>query len=165
MKLVILSGAPCSGKSSVAAAILRDRENYFYLSYDSLKWSFSQYYSGKYYKEIHVIMLAMLRALCGMKFNVVTEALHTESRQNLIDIGTEFGYDIVQVNLEADYEVLSKRLEQRIAKGATNMRGFTKEKFKTLYETYESEKDPQAITFRTDATTAEEISESVLKLL
>lgn len=165
MKLVILSGAPCSGKSSVAAAILQNREKYYYLSYDALKWSFSQYSSGKYYKELHILMLAMLRALCSMKFNVVTEALHTESRQNLIDIGTEFGYEVVQVNLDTDYEVLSKRLEQRIAKGKTNMRGFTKEKFKTLYDTYESEKNPHAVTFRTDATTPEEVSEHVLKLL
>src|SRR6202171_5797601 len=115
MKLIILSGAPCSGKSSVASAILARKERYFFLSYDSLKWSFSQYSSGKYYKEIHVIMLAMLRTFCELKFNVVVEALHRESRQNLIDVAKEYGYEIVLINLEADYEVLSRRLDERLA--------------------------------------------------
>ena len=164
MKLVILNGASCSGKSTVIEKLMNHKERYFHLSYDALKWQFSQYASGKYYEDLHKLRLAMLRALCELKYNVITEAVHEVSRQKHIDIAAEYGYEIVEINLEADYETLLKRRGERIA-ARDRKEDFSQERFDALFNAYQSEKNNQAITFKTDTQSAEEIAESILKLL
>jgi len=164
MKLVILNGASCSGKSTVIEKLMKHKERYFHLSYDALKWQFSQYASGKYYEDLHKLRLAMLRALCELKYNVITEAVHEVSRQKHIDIAAEYGYEIVEINLEADYETLLKRRGERIA-ARDRKEDFSQERFDALFNAYQSEKNNQAITFKTDTQSAEEIAESILKLL
>ena len=117
------------------------------MSYDSIKWQFSQYsHGGKYYEDIHKVMHSILGVVCELKYNVITEALHKISRQKLIDIATSHGYEILEINLEADYEILSKRFEE-------------------FFDIYQREKNPSAITFITDTPNMEEVSENVMKLL
>lgn len=169
MKLIIFNGASCSGKSTVIKNIMKRKEHYFHLSYDSIKWQFSQYASGKYYEDIHQVMNSILRVICELKYNVVTEARHKISRQKHIDIATKYGYEIVEINLEADYEILLKRFEEKVASALANperrMANFSTERFKEIFDGYQSEKNHSAITFRTDKQSVKEVSESVFKLL
>jgi len=169
MKLIIFNGASCSGKSTIIKNILKQKEHYFHLSYDSLKWQFSQYASGKYYEDIHKVRISILRAVCELKYDVITEAVHKISRQKHIDIATEYGYEILEINLEADYEILSKRFDERVASASANpksrMANFSKEKFQQTFETFQREKNPLAITFRTDTQSIEDITADVIKLL
>ncbi|OGG67008.1 hypothetical protein A3C21_04270 [Candidatus Kaiserbacteria bacterium RIFCSPHIGHO2_02_FULL_59_21] len=164
MKLVILNGASCSGKSTVIENLMKQKERYFHLSYDALKWQFSQYASGKYYDDLHKLRLAILRALCELKYNVITEAVHKASRQKHIDIAIEYGYEIVEINLDTDYETLLKRRDERAA-ARNRKEDLSKERFDSLFNAYQSEKNDEAITFKTDAQSVEEITEGILKLL
>jgi|SRR3989338_702114 len=169
MKLVVLNGASCSGKSTIIKNIIKEKEGYFHLSYDSLKWQFSKYASGKYFKDVNIIMLSILDAVCKLKHNVICESYHKESREKLIVLATEYGYEVVEINLEADWEVLSKRFEERVAEASLNpeikVANRTIERFKELFDIYEKEKNPSAIIFRTDTQSIEEVSNSILKLL
>ena len=170
MKLLILNGSSCSGKSTVAKHIMKWKENYFHLSYDSIEWQFSQYsHGGKYYEDIHKVMHSILGVVCELKYNVITEALHKISRQKLIDIATSHGYEILEINLEADYEILSKRFDERVASALANpeskISNLSKERFEELFDIYQREKNPSAITFITDTPNMEEVSENVMKLL
>ncbi|MDD4989487.1 MAG: AAA family ATPase [Candidatus Pacebacteria bacterium] len=169
MKLLVLNGASCSGKSTIIKNIMKEKEGYFHLSYDSLKWQFSKYVSGKYYKDIHIIMLSILDAVCKLKHNVICEAYHRESREKLISLAKEYGYQIIEINLEADFEVLSERFEQRVSEALANpekrVANRTIERFTELFDIYQKEKNPSAIIFRTDTKSIKEVSDAVIALL
>lgn len=143
---------------------MRQESRYFHLSYDSLKWQFSHYVSGKYYEDIRVLRLAMLSTLCELKYNVITESLHKESRQKHIDLAASYGYDVVEINLEAAYDELLERWNKRIARGERK-ETMKKERFDEIYSIYMSEKNEQATTFHTDTQSVDEVSQGILKLL
>lgn len=164
MKLIILSGPVCSGKTTVADILMKRAERYFHLSYDSLKWQFSQYSSGKYPEEILALRLSMLRTLCELKYNVLTESTHATTRQNHIKIAQEHDYEVIEINLEANRKVLLDRCLRRNEAVPPN-KVVSIKRFDEVLELYEREKNPNAITFRTDTQGIEEISKAILKLL
>lgn len=165
MKLVIINGASCSGKSTVVETLIKEKEGYYNLSYDNIKWNFSRYEPQKFYEDIHILMLLILDSLCKLKYNVISATLHRNSRNNLIDIAQKYGYEIVEINLEAAWEVLEKRFEERIANPTGRISNTSKERFKELYDIYNAEKNAEALTLRTDVLSKEEVFEQVLKLL
>ena len=170
MKLLILNGSSNSGKSTIVKNIMKQKEHLFHLSYDALKWSFSKYQSEKYYEDVQKIVLAVAEAVFKMKYNVISDsALYKVSRMKLIDLATKYGYKILEVNLEADYKVLSKRFDDRVASALANperrIANLSKERFKELCDIFNSEKNPSAVTFRTDTQSIAEVTKGVMKLL
>lgn len=171
MKFISINGSTCSGKSSVIKNVFKQRDRLFYLSYDSVKWLFSKYSSDEHYKDVHTVMLPMTQALCEMKYDIITDSgLHKEWREKLLGIPRASGYDIIEINFEADYEVLAQRFDARVAsvlatpEKERRISNISKERFKELYDIFQKEKNPSAITFRTDMQSIEEISESIMKL-
>ncbi len=169
MKLLILNGGSCSGKSSIIKYITKKRERLFHLSYDSLRWSFSDYTADKYYQDVQKIVLAVASAVFKMKYDVVSDSgLYNKSRKELINLATLAGYQILEVNLEANHEVLIKRFDERVASAlATPERrisNLSKDRFQELLDIFEREKNPQAISIRTDNQSIEDAAESILKL-
>lgn len=169
MKLIILNGSSCSGKSTIIKNIMEEKEHFFHLSYDSIKWQFSQYASGKYYKDIRVVMLSILDAVCKLKYKVICEALQKEFRKELIDLAKGYGYEVVEINLEADWKVLSERFDERVVEALANPKkriaNISKDRFKELFEMHQNEKNPLALVFRTDTQSIEEVSDGIMKLL
>jgi len=164
MKLVIFNGPVCSGKSTIIGNVMAQKERYFHLSYDSLKWQFSHYASGKYYEDIRVLRFAMLKTLLELNYNVVTESLHKESRKKHAEIASLFDCDVVEINLEAEYDVLLERWKERMSSGERR-ENISRERFDEIYQIYLAEKNNGAVTFRTDKQSMEEIRMAVLKLL
>ena len=148
---------------------MREKNHYFHLSYDSLKWQFSQYASGKYYEEIHMVMVSILDTMCKLKYNIISEALKKESREEIIGLAKEYGYEVLEINLEADWKVLSERFDERVAIALANpekkIANLSKDRFKELFERYQNEKNPLALTFRTDTQSVENVSSDIMKLL
>lgn len=76
--------------------------------------------------------------------------------------------EVIEINLEADYDVLLRRFDERVAYALTNpesrISNISKERFKELYDTYEQEKNLQAATIRTDILSPEEVIERVKNL-
>jgi len=148
---------------------MKKREHFFHLSYDSLKWSFSNYTSDKYYQDVQKIVLAVASAVFKMKYDVVSDStLYSKSREELINLATIAGYQILEVNLEAAHEVLTQRFDERVASAlATPERrisNLSKDRFQELIDIFEKEKNPQAISIRTDIQNIEDVAESILKL-
>lgn len=169
MKLLILNGSSCSGKSSVVKYIMKKREPLFHLGYDSFKWSFSNFTHDKYYQDVQKIVLTVASTVFKMNYDVISDsALYSKSREELINLATLAGYQILEVNLEASPEVLMKRFDERVASAlATPERrisNLSQERFQELLEVFEREKNPQAISIRTDNQSIEDVAESILKL-
>ena len=57
-----------------------------------------------------------------------------------------------------------ERLESAIAAPERRISNLSKDRFIELLDIFEKEKNPKAITYRTDKQSTEEISESILKL-
>ncbi|MFA6589597.1 MAG: hypothetical protein WCS66_04535, partial [Bacteroidales bacterium] len=80
-----------------------------------------------------------------------------------------YNYKIIEINLEADYSILEKRFEERVASALVNpnsrISNTSKERFKELVEIFEKEKNIKAISFRTDNQEIGRVVEEVLKLI
>lgn len=171
MKLLVLNGGSCSGKSTIIKYIMnKKKDNVFQLSYDSLKWLFSNYSSDKHYKDVQKIILSIAKTIFKMKYVVISDSsLYKRSRDKLIALAIRAGYEIVEVNLEADRDVLTKRFEERIASALLSpekrISNLSKDRYIELLNIFEREKNPRAIKFNTGTQSVEEISESIIKLL
>lgn len=172
MKLIILNGGSCSGKSTIIENIMKRKNDLFHLSYDYLKWQFSNYDPREHRKDVQKIVLAVATCIFKIKCDVIFDsALYKNKieREKVIDLAKKANYEIIEINLEADFEILLKRFDQRvvIALIDTNIKraNLSKDKFKEIFDTYNKEKNPSAITFRTDKQSIEEISKNIIKLL
>jgi len=170
MKLVLINGPSCAGKSTAVDSVMKNKENYFRLSYDSIKWSFSNYVAFKYSDEIYNLMLIIMNEMCRVKFDIICDSvIFKEHRQELTEVAEKYGYKIVSINLEANYDIVLTRYEQRKKEIAENLHKepthTSLEKFKELFDRYHNEKDPDAVTFDTGKQTQEEVSTEVLALL
>lgn len=170
MKLIIINGSTCSGKSTIIKSILKERENYFHLSYDALKWSFSKYKSEIHYQDVQKIVLSVADTVFKMKYNVISDStLYKYSRDKLIESALANGYEILEINLEADFEILAKRFDERVASALLSperrISNLSKDRFKELFDIYCNERNPLALTFRTDTQSVDEVLEKVMKLV
>ncbi len=167
MKFIMVNGASCAGKSTIVDQILTHKERYFRLSYDALKWLFSQYRPTTHYNDVSTLVGAVLERVSTMEYNIVCDGgLHREWRESLFSIVRPRGYEVVEINIEAAYDVLLKRFDERVADALVNkskrISNTSVERFKELFDTYEAEKNPSAITFRTDSESIDEIVRKVL---
>ena len=93
---------------------------------------------------------------------------YARNKNNIIGF-KDNDYEVVEINLEADWEVVSKRFEERVKSALANperrIANLSTERFRELFDIYQNEKNPSAIIFRTDTQSIEEVSGSILKLL
>ncbi len=172
MKLIIFNGSSCSGKSTIIKNIMLEKEHYFHLHHDSIKWSFSKYKSEIFYNDVQKVLMAMADSVFKMKYNVILDcAFYESSRQEFIDLAKKYDYEILEINLEADYEVLLSRFHVRVKSALAvpekdrRISNLSEVRFKELFDLFNKEKNPQATTYRTDKQSIEEISESIMKIL
>lgn len=171
MKLIAINGSSCSGKSSVIKILMQGRDNLFYLHYDSLKWAFSKYDREKHYKDVQRIVLSVAKEVFKMKYNVISDSsLTKEFRKELIDLAKDNGYEIIEINLEADLSTLLSRFNERVENAMKIINKDRKisntsvDRFMELHEIYHKDKNENAITFNTSTTTPEEIAEDINKM-
>lgn len=170
MKLLILNGSSCSGKSTIIKNIMGQKSRLFHLSYDPLRWLFSKYSRSEQYKDVWAVVFAIADAVFKMRYDIIADAvLYKERRNKLIELAKQAGYSVIEINLEADYNVLAKRFDERVAGALADpekkISNLSKDRFKELYDIFHSEKNLQAITFNTDIQSVEEISQKILELL
>ncbi len=170
MKLIIINGSSCSGKSSIIKNIMEQKDQLFYLSYDALKWSFSHYTSKRHYRAVEKVMLAVSEAIFPMKYDIITDsALYKVSREELIARARQEGYEIVEINLIADFKILLQRFNKRVASALADphsrISNTSQKRFVELFEIFDQEKNPQALSFHTDTSSIVDISCSIMKFL
>ena len=112
----------------------------------------------------------MAEAVCGMNYNIICDsALHKENREVLLDIPRRHGYEIIEINLEAGYEVLVERFNERVEKANATpnakISNTSIDRFKELYDIYQTNKNPNAVVFNTDKQSIEEVVGEIFKLI
>ncbi len=170
MKLVIINGSSCSGKSTVIKNILKERDDFFHLSWDSLKWLFSKYNHDRHYEDVKNLVLATAKTIFKMNYNILSDSsLYREMRNQLISLASDSGYEVVEINLEADFEVLAKRFNERVASALLSperrISNLSKDRFKNLFDIFNKEKNPSAIIIRTDTQSIEDVLREINKFL
>jgi predicted kinase len=170
MKFVMVNGASCSGKSTIVKKLLSEKARYYKVSYDALKWGFSQYKPDEHFEDVRALVRALVGAVCDLKYNIICDSgLYKDSREKMFEIAIQHGYEIIEVNLDADYSVLAERFEQRlidsVARPEIKMSNKSKERHRELFDIYEAEKNTKAVSFRTDKLNVDEISTDILNLM
>lgn len=171
MKFISINGSSCAGKSTVVKNVLKQRDHLFHLSYDSVKWLFSKYSPKEesMVKDLHRMMLSMAETAFEMKYDVISETgLHREWRETIFAAARAHGYEVVEVTLECEYEILAQRFDERVADALAHpekrISNTSKDRFREIFDIFQKNKNVEALTFRTDTQSLEEISESILKL-
>jgi predicted kinase len=169
MKFIQLNGPSCVGKSTIVARILEERPRYYKVSYDALKWGFSQYKPEVHFEDVRKLVLALAEGVCEIRYNIICDSgMHRKTRENLFAIARKHNYEVIEINLEADYDVLEKRFNKRLADAEANpgkrMANKSHDRHRELFDIYLSEKDPSALTFRTDKMSVEDVVASILPL-
>ena len=133
---------------------MAESERLYQLSYDSQKWLFSQYTAQVHYDDVSTVVRAIADTVCQMKYDIVCDAgLYREHREKMLEIPRAHGHEVIEINLEADWETLTTRFAKRVADATekgTRLANTSTERFKELYNIYEAEKNLSAVTLRTD---------------
>jgi predicted kinase len=168
MKLILINGSSCSGKSTAVKAILKRKEKLYHLSYDSLKRSFAQYVPEKHIRDIRTLILSVARTMFGLGYDIICDSISTkEPREKLIALAREFGYEIIEINFEADHDVLLRRFDERVLHAKAHpdipITNLSRERWEELYTLYQNDKNRSALIIRTDEQDPEETLQAVLK--
>ena len=170
MKFIMINGTSCVGKSTAVNRVLEEHSHFYKLSYDAQKWHFSKYNRNTHFEDVQVIVRAIASAVSEMGYDIICDsALYRKNREALFEIVEKYGYEIIEINLEADYEVLATRFDERVANALVNksktISNTSKERFREIYDTYQSEKNSDAIVLRTDELNGEEVAQKIFQLI
>lgn len=170
MQLILINGSSCAGKSTLTKAVLKQRERLYYLSYDALKWGFSQYAPETHRDDVRTVMFAVAETVFALKYSVICDSvIERHHREQLMALAQKHGYDIIEINIEASYDVLLKRFDERVARAKADptirISNLSHDRFRELYDMYEADKNTTAPTIHTDKQSVEENIASLLKLI
>lgn len=170
MKFIMINGPSCVGKSTLVNRVLEERSHFYKLSYDSQKWNFSKYDRTTHFEDVIEVVRSLASTVSKMGYHILCDsALYRKNRETLFDIVNKNGYEIIEINLEAEYQVLLKRFDERVTNALANksktISNTSKDRFKELYDIYEGEKNPNAVVLRTDKLGPEEIASKVFEYI
>ena len=170
MKFIMLNGHSCGGKSTIVKRLMAERGRLYQLSYNSQKWLFSKYSHATHHEDVLTLLLAIAESVCGVKYDIISDGgLFRETREKLFDIARRHGHEITEINLEASFEVLEKRFADRLESTKVDptrkISNTSKDRFKELYDIYEAEKNPSAITLHTDEQDIDAVFRTVQEII
>jgi predicted kinase len=144
-------------------------EKYYKISYDEFKWGFSQYKPDVHFDDVYSVLGAVTEAVCKLEYNIICDmGIWKEKREQLLSIARKYNYEVIEINLEAEYEVLLNRFVSRVEQAAADptrrLANKKPERHRELFDIYQAEKNPNAITLRTDLLSEDEIAKQVLAL-
>ncbi len=167
MKLLFINGASCAGKSTILKEIMKQRPHTFHLSFDAIKWMFSDYNRATHKDDVGKLFFAMEETILNLEYDILCESgVWREHREKILKLAQEHGYETIEINLEADKLVLEERFKERVNIGKIHklkMANTSIDRFNELWEIYRNEKNEEAITYRTDLLSLDEIVSDILK--
>ena len=129
------------------------------------------YSREKHYKDVQKIVLAVAQEAFNLGYDVVSDSsLTREFREKLINLAKQKNYEVIEINLEADFDILLKRFNERVESALKvpekerRISNLSVDRFKEIYNIYNFEKSTNAIVFRTDKESPEEIAEKIDKM-
>lgn len=170
MKFIFINGPSCAGKTTIINGLHDAKERYYYLCSDKLKWQISKYDSAIHFNDVRALSYGLAETLCRMEYNILCDsALYKEFRDKLKTLAEKHQYDFIEINLEADYDVLAARFAERLLRAKADpgnkVSNRSAERHRELYDIYMANRNPDAITFRTDKQTPQEIIDEIIKLM
>jgi len=168
MKFIILNGPSCSGKSTIVQSVMEKREGLYHLARDKQKWFFSKYDRHIHHVAVRNIVIAIAEAVCSMKYDIICDSpVYPEHRDKLLEIPQRHGYEIIEINLEADYKILLERFKRRVAEAEAGSKkrisNRSEERFNELVKMYEDNRNLKAKVIRTDEESIEDITDDIIK--
>lgn len=86
-KIILINGSSCSGKSTIIKEMMKKINGLYHLSFDRIKWGFSDYKENRevYIPIVDRLFLEEAQTILSLEYTIVTDAL-LRKREELIDI-------------------------------------------------------------------------------
>jgi len=170
--ILVLHGPPDAGQSWVAGALLQGKANRFHVSTNKIKFLISDYSAETTDREaLNRIIFAAGEAARREGLSLVVDgslAIQRSWWSSYAVLAEETGAKFVQVNLEADREILLDRFKRRVANSrAKGVKISISEEtdFQKRYDEYLSLKDGGLPTFDSHRETTDKIAEHIGQLI
>lgn len=163
-KLVILRGAPCSGKTTIAEKLRDYDKRIAWVSIDKIKPTFSDF-EDRTLDEAQKTALVILQDLLGRDFSVVIDGIFKKSEhiQGILQIAQQKNISITTYQLTCSLETLKERDKSRdgVKHGLYAPMGDTL--IESLYNTVQENPIEGAIEIDTEKNSVEEIVGTIRK--
>lgn len=122
MFVLHLSGASCSGKSTVGSAFAEILPGIYVVSHGKLKWQLSGYNRDKDMPLMRNILRGFFEVVCKQGVPILLDAIvrTEEDYKYFKDVAEANGYRFISVKLTAPKEILLNRFRERIENGKKN---------------------------------------------
>lgn len=161
--ILMLNGPVCAGKSSLSKNILKNSNNVFVASFDSIKKNVSQYTDEVYSDFVLDLFYTSARKALEQGFSLIVEPKQKKLREYREFFGKcamEKNYIFKEINIEASREVMLSRLEKRVKEGRS-VNVHTPEHHMERYNLYLENKLTNIPTYNTDNMSEAELYEKV----
>lgn len=169
--VILIYGPPCSGKSATVECLMAKHSGLFRVCADRIKWFASGYAGGGYRKEVANVVLGVARSALSQGLPVVVEANATILKRmwpKYRELVEKQDAAFFEINLEAPFELLAARLEQRIASSTSRGNKITLKDAADLrrrYDDYLAHKKPCIPTFDSSVLSPNDIAVEIEAIL
>lgn len=170
--LIAVYGPMCAGKSTISKMLASEFPGVFHISYDKIKWFITDYSAEKYSGKgiVSRLLSTLVTQVATEGFSIIIEGDLNLMRNHQIyeKIAKENGMNFIQINIEAPFEVVGERFEERLRiskEQNIKVSITTEEGMRTRFEVYQKEKHTELPTYDSSKMTPDEIVSNVKGLL
>jgi hypothetical protein len=170
--VLIVNAPPDADQAKVINALACGKERRFIASANRIKWLISDYSAEKTDRDmLNHVLFDLATSAYAKGLSLIVEGSVSILRgwaKQYLGLVPEYGGASIQVNVEAPYEVLVKRFQERVARADAEGKKISIRKVSDLkerYDIYQSLKNVQLPTFDSSVMSPEQIAQEIEKLL
>lgn len=166
--ILILNGSSCMGKTSIAKIIHSKYKNVFFPRGDKIKWFISDYNRLIHKPAVVNMVDSLIVSAIKEGFSIVHDwSITDKQRRKYRLLSKKLGLIFLEVNLETDFEIISKRFTERMdaAKKGAKISLLDSVLMKKYYEGYLELRNKKLISFDSGKLTPEEIAKKIVSLI
>lgn len=163
---LIINGPSCGGKSSVAKIISDAYGGIYNGRTDAIKWLISDYTWDVYSDIVRAMTFETMKVALANNLSLMTEGTLYQEQQ-FKQLAADTHVPLFIINVEAPWDVLMKRFEERIEakKQGARIANTDPVRFKELYTTYNQTKPETPYVFDSSQQSPEEIAQEVITMI
>lgn len=165
--ILLIDGPSCGGKSTVGEVIIKSFKNIFHAHTDIIKWLISDYYAPTHRPIVFEITNKAMEVALKNKLAVLKEGTQWQP-QVYVKMAKKFNVPLYIVNIEAPWEVIVRRFEERLEsrrKNGAKISNTSKKRLKELYNLYHMNKMNPTLEFNSTNINPEKIAEEIVKYI
>ncbi len=167
-KLIIINGQSCGGKSTTVKTLLENHKHFFKLSYDNVKRFYVDYKADTHMDMVYEMLSSMSKTAIVQGYDCISDgSWRGEKTKDIREVFEDHGYSIYEFNIEADINVIRQRFAEKVKESAEKnipISNTSVERLEQLNDTYQLEKNKNAVTYRSDRMTIEQIVSDIEKV-